>query len=129
MPAQGGVVGLTTALAARGAVEHRLARLFLVDDLLRELAHKATAHVFINHRARPVRMADVPVGRVVVSMTMAVAVRVTVAMVVLLVMMMIVAMARVVMGMLVFVIMRLKLGMVVMHVDFAARQSVVKILH
>lgn len=106
----------------------------LVDDLLRELAHEAAAHALIDHRTGAVRVTDVFVDPVAVTM-MVVAVTMTV-MMVMPMMMMIVGMAgSVVMIMTVIVVVcgfRLvieripELRVVMVHLNLAFREAVLE---
>ncbi len=56
------------ALAAGGAFQLGHARLFFVNDFLRELTHKATTDVFVDHGSRTMRVADVTVRRMMMPM-------------------------------------------------------------
>ena len=56
------------AFAAGSAIQFGYARLFLVNNFLRELAHKATTDVFVDHGSRTMRVADVTVRRMMMPM-------------------------------------------------------------
>ena len=106
----------------------------LVDDLLRELAHEAAAHALIDHRTGPVRVTDVFVDPVAVTMMVVVAVTMIVMMV--MPMMMIVGMTgSVVMIMTVIVVVcgfplvieRIpELSVVMVHLNLAFREALLE---
>ena len=81
-PADGARLAIACALAGRGTVDLGFARLFLVDDRLRKLAHEATADVFVDHGARSERMGEVAIGRVMMPVTMTMTMVVIMAMIV-----------------------------------------------